>query len=143
MAGFGRGTVLEDSNDFSVLQPRRHQVNRLAAGIDAEEHAHIPRADADRVSGLVELDVIREQRAQAFPVAKIEQFHVVQDRVRWWAQGRLRRWLGIDLFQPGATAREMALYGIDSNVQKFGDVFKRMAEDVFQNNDAPLHDRKL
>ena len=51
LGALGCWAVLEDSNDFSPLQPRRHQVNWFAAGIDAEEYAHITRADEIVCSG--------------------------------------------------------------------------------------------
>jgi hypothetical protein len=42
-----------------------------------------------------------------------------------------------------ARPREMALYGLERGVEKRGDVFERMAEDVLQDDDAPLGNGKL
>src|SRR4051812_31451216 len=75
-----RSVALENRDHLAALQPGGCQPHRIEFRVDAEEHADVGSAGADRVRGLLKFYVAGEQRPQAIPVALIEQRGIARHR---------------------------------------------------------------
>lgn len=73
--------TLEDRDDFAAFEPGGRQPDVIEPGVSVEEHADVLRSASDRMRRLHEFHIIGEQRAQARPIALIEQRDVTRDSV--------------------------------------------------------------
>ena len=71
--GFGAVRLFEHRDHLAALDPGRLEPHALALGVDGEERADIGGTRARRMHGLVKPHVVGKQRAQAVPVALVEQ----------------------------------------------------------------------
>jgi len=70
----------------------------------------------------MEFHVVGQQRSQAVPVALVEQRDIARHRSGRRLRARKRAGLRVDLSKTRPAPRQMALHGVDREVEESGDL---------------------
>ena len=110
---------------INFRQPKVRQLDSVAAALDDED---IPRLDVAMHEAALVGEVQRQQELAQVPCGP---------------RDRKRAGLRVDLPKTRAAPRQMALHGIDREVEESGDLDQLLVEHVLQDEDAALHGGKL
>src|SRR5579863_5036731 len=79
VAGGGACARLEHGDHFPALDPGRLKPHTPECGVDREEPADLGRSEPYRISRLMQLHIIGQQRPQAIPVLRVEHRNISRD----------------------------------------------------------------
>src|SRR5258708_12684115 len=111
------GAVCEDRDHFPSLEPGGGEPHTIELVVDGEEPADLRGAGAKRIRGLMQFDVVGQQRPQAVPVPLVEQRDIARYPSARLPRVWKRRGSHVDLPKTPATPPQLVLRPTDRHLK--------------------------